>query len=138
MGDWTSKLSKELNPEKKASGVVQENLLYAQNGSPIFRIGSQIYFSCSHQVDGPFGAASEDVFDFEYVVLVAAGVGVTPFASILKTLRYAMEDGKLRMKKVYFFWIARDKLCFEWFGDLLASKHSTIVISDDDDDDVRH
>jgi hypothetical protein len=37
-----------LNPERRL-GVVQENLLTAPDGSPIFKI------------DGPFGAASEDV-----------------------------------------------------------------------------
>ena len=102
--------------------MVQEDLLYAQNGSPILRI------------DGPFGAASEDVFDFENVVLIAAGtalhgesishvrlgVGVTPFASILKTLRHAMDGGTLTLRKVYFFWIARDRTCFEWFQDVLS------------------
>ena len=38
------------------------------------------------QVDGPFGSASEDVFKFEVSVLVGAGIGVTPFASILKSI----------------------------------------------------
>ncbi|CAG8655794.1 3284_t:CDS:2, partial [Gigaspora rosea] len=37
-------------------------------------------------IDGPFGSASEDVFKFEVAMLVGAGIGVTPFASILKTL----------------------------------------------------
>jgi len=36
------------------------------------------------QVDGPFGTASEDVLQFEVSLLVGAGIGVTPFASILK------------------------------------------------------
>ena len=35
-------------------------------------------------MDGPFGTASEDVFDYEVDILVAAGIGVTPFASVLK------------------------------------------------------
>jgi len=32
-------------------------------------------------VDGPFGSASEDFTKFETVLLVGAGIGVTPFAS---------------------------------------------------------
>jgi len=32
-------------------------------------------------VDGPFGSASEDFLDYEVVLLVGAGIGVTPFAS---------------------------------------------------------
>lgn len=36
------------------------------------------------RIDGPYGAPAEDVFDAEVAVLVGAGIGVTPFASILK------------------------------------------------------
>jgi NADPH oxidase 2 len=32
-------------------------------------------------VDGPFGSASEDYLKYETVLLVGAGIGVTPFAS---------------------------------------------------------
>lgn len=39
-------------------------------------------------IDGPFGTASEDVFRYEVVMLVGAGIGVTPFASILKSVWY--------------------------------------------------
>ena len=38
------------------------------------------------RLDGGFGAASEDVFDYPVVMLVGAGIGVTPFASILKSV----------------------------------------------------
>ena len=38
------------------------------------------------RIDGPYGAASEDVFDYKVTVLCGAGIGVTPFASILKTV----------------------------------------------------
>ncbi len=39
-------------------------------------------------VDGPYGASSQEVFDYETVVLVGGGIGVTPFASILKSIWY--------------------------------------------------
>ena len=32
-------------------------------------------------VDGPFGSASEDFLNYETVLLVGGGIGVTPFAS---------------------------------------------------------
>ena len=38
------------------------------------------------RIDGPYGAASEDVFDYKVCILCGAGIGVTPFASILKTV----------------------------------------------------
>jgi len=69
-----------------------------------------------------FGAASEDVFKFSTVVLVGGGIGVTPFASILKNIRYSLESkGTSLVQKAYFFWISRDKNAFEWFSDLLAA-----------------
>ncbi|KAB2576172.1 putative nadph oxidase isoform 2 protein [Lasiodiplodia theobromae] len=74
-------------------------------------------------IDGPFGSASEDVFKFEIAVLVGAGIGVTPFASILKSIWYRMNypQGKTRLRKVYFFWVCRDFGSLEWFRSLLAA-----------------
>uniref|UniRef100_A0A672JAR4 FAD-binding FR-type domain-containing protein n=1 Tax=Salarias fasciatus TaxID=181472 RepID=A0A672JAR4_SALFA len=72
-------------------------------------------------VDGPFGTASEDVFDYEVGMLVGAGIGVTPFASILKSIWYKFKDSnpKLRTRKIYFYWLCRETYAFEWFVDLL-------------------
>ncbi|KAJ1651742.1 hypothetical protein IWQ61_007769 [Dispira simplex] len=74
-------------------------------------------------VDGPFGCASEDVFNYEVAILVGAGIGVTPFAAVLKSIWYRANApmNKSRLRKVYFFWIARDKECFEWFQSLLKA-----------------
>ena len=74
-------------------------------------------------IDGPFGSASEVVFKFEIAVLVGAGIGVTPFASILKSIWYRMNypQGRTRLRKVYFFWICRDFGSFEWFRSLLLA-----------------
>ncbi|KAH6570802.1 hypothetical protein BASA60_007524 [Batrachochytrium salamandrivorans] len=64
-----------------------------------------------------------DVFDYEASVLVGAGIGVTPFASILKTIWFRINNPTkvVPLKKVYFFWICRDKDAFEWFQDLLST-----------------
>ncbi|KAK9765605.1 hypothetical protein K7432_005925 [Basidiobolus ranarum] len=74
-------------------------------------------------IDGPFGSASEDVFNYEVAVLVGAGIGVTPFASVLKSIWYRVNYPMkaTRLRKVYFFWICRDKEAFEWFQDLLKA-----------------
>ena len=74
-------------------------------------------------IDGPFGSASEDVFKYEVAVLVGAGIGVTPFASILKSVWYRMNYPKerTRLRKVYFFWVCRDFGAFEWFRSLLMA-----------------
>lgn len=75
-GDFTSAFAKALGcdfdskPEKgaeKTGGIVVP--------PPINRVLPRI------MVDGPFGSASEDFLNFETVLLVGAGIGVTPFAS---------------------------------------------------------
>ncbi|XP_071669675.1 NADPH oxidase 1 isoform X2 [Patagioenas fasciata] len=75
------------------------------------------------EVDGPFGTASEDVFQYEVAMLVGAGIGVTPFASILKSIwyKFQQDDQTLKTKKIYFYWLCRDTEAFTWFNDLLAS-----------------
>ncbi|CAI5770317.1 NADPH oxidase 3 [Podarcis lilfordi] len=73
-------------------------------------------------VDGPFGAAATDAFQYQISVCIAAGIGATPFASILKSIWYKccnLSTG-LRLEKVYFYWICRDPSAFEWFADLLC------------------
>lgn len=74
-------------------------------------------------IDGPFGSASEDVFKFEVAVLVGAGIGVTPFSSILKSIWYRVVNPNtvMKMRKCYFYWICRDTNAFEWFQDLLEA-----------------
>uniref|UniRef100_A0A7M4ERJ5 NADPH oxidase 1 n=1 Tax=Crocodylus porosus TaxID=8502 RepID=A0A7M4ERJ5_CROPO len=53
------------------------------------------------EVDGPFGTASEDVFQYEVAMLIGAGIGVTPFASVLKSIWYKFQqaDQSLKTKK---------------------------------------
>jgi len=74
-------------------------------------------------VDGPFGSASEDFLNYETILLVGAGIGVTPFASILKSIWYRMnnfsQNKPTRLSKVYFTWVIRDFGSAEWFHSLL-------------------
>jgi len=109
VGDWTNDLWAFMNPNKKI-GIIQENVTSAPDGSPIFRI------------DGPFGSASEEVFNFRSVMLIGGGIGVTPFGSILKHISFKIKmNGQNLLEKVYFYWISRDKNAFEWFNEVLAA-----------------
>ncbi|XP_003933805.3 NADPH oxidase 3 [Saimiri boliviensis] len=74
-------------------------------------------------VDGPFGAALTDVFHYPVSVCIAAGIGVTPFAALLKSIWYKCSEAQtpVKLSKVYFYWICRDARAFEWFADLLLS-----------------
>ena len=37
-------------------------------------------------IDGPYGAPASDIFRAEHAVLIATGIGVTPFSSILQSI----------------------------------------------------
>ncbi len=80
-------------------------------------------------VDGPFGTASLDVFKYQTAVCVGAGIGVTPFASILRSIWHQSmsPDYELKLKKVYFFWICPDTNAFEWFSELLDSLENHMI-----------
>lgn len=52
-------------------------------------------------LDGPFGEGHQEWTDFEVSVLVGGGIGVTPFASILKDLVFKSSiKSKIQCKKV--------------------------------------
>ncbi|KXJ90715.1 ferric reductase NAD binding domain-domain-containing protein [Microdochium bolleyi] len=130
-GDFTKAVAKTLGCEfdrkpagggkgdtSKVVGVADKRDNINSDADPaLSRVLPRVY------IDGPFGSASEDVFKYEISVLVGAGIGVTPFASILKSIWYRMNypQKKTRLSKVYFFWICRDFGSFEWFRSLLMA-----------------
>ena len=87
-------------------------------------------------INGPFGTSSGRILDSEHAVLISAGIGVTPFASILQSLWYKYSRSlkkcsncshewydKLDLKNfstVDFLWTNRDFGAFEWFIQLLG------------------
>ena len=75
------------------------------------------------RIDGPYGAPAEDVFENEVAVLVGTGIGVTPWASILKNIWHLRNspDPPRRLRRVEFIWVCRDTGSFEWFQTLLLS-----------------
>jgi predicted ferric reductase len=79
-------------------------------------------------VDGGYGNYSKELFEFETVILVGAGIGVTPYAPILKSLKNMEQTMSLKARKltkVYFYWICSDKQSFEWFHEVLSSLEET-------------
>jgi len=106
VGNWTNALVKLVNPQKHIGTVYNSNFL-------------EISQQKSLRMDGPFGAASEEVFNYKVVMLIAAGIGVTPFASILKHINLVKESKN--EVKIYFYWICRNRAAFVWFLDLLKN-----------------
>lgn len=82
------------------------------------------------KLDGPFGAPVQSFKDYGVIMLVGAGIGVTPFASILSDLlhRMASKPGKAtsvpglrRLKKVYFHWSVKSQAEVMWFRRVLEA-----------------
>lgn len=87
-------------------------------------------------VDGPYGSPADDVFNYDGVVLIGAGIGgtifqkwfpvilifspflVTPYAAILKHIR-SSQANNIRLHRVYFYWICNTTSCYEWFAQML-------------------
>lgn len=61
-------------------------------------------------IDGPYGAVSENFDQFEIAICIGAGIGQTPFSSILKSMWYSLTHPyqSLKLKKVIFLQISRE------------------------------
>uniref|UniRef100_A0A2I3H445 NADPH oxidase 4 n=1 Tax=Nomascus leucogenys TaxID=61853 RepID=A0A2I3H445_NOMLE len=107
VGDWTERFRDLLLPP---SSQDSEILPFIQS-----RNYPKLY------IDGPFGSPFEESLNYEVSLCVAAGIGVTPFASILNTL---LDDWKpYKLRRLYFIWVCRDIQSFRWFADLLCMLH---------------
>jgi hypothetical protein len=110
-------------------------------------------------LEGPFGAPAQEYEKYEILLLVGAGIGITPFASILKEICYKFnhlrcphhikcpETGDVipcptvnfnlfPIKKVYFNFISRNQGEMTWFSDTLEQlEYDQKLFPDDDLDD---
>jgi NADPH oxidase len=123
LGDFTRDLADALG-----AGQAQAELYDAMDPEGMYEIalgaGEKMP---TVRIDGPYGAPAEDVFSNEIAVLIGTGIGVTPFASVLKhiyhlrTMAGPTSNSIRRLKRVEFIWICRDTNNFAWFQGLLNS-----------------
>eukprot|EP00913_Durusdinium_trenchii_P010735 g10071.t1 len=60
-------------------------------------------------LDGPFTAPTQTALEKRVLVAVGAGVGVTPFISLLSTLLAELTSGRShRLVEAHFYWMTRD------------------------------
>ncbi|XP_076806582.1 dual oxidase 2-like [Clavelina lepadiformis] len=76
-------------------------------------------------LEGPFGEGHQDWDKYDVSVLIGGGIGVTPFASILKELSDPHHKHGISCKKVYFIWVARDQRQFEWLSEIIEKAEQT-------------
>ncbi len=107
VGSWTGKLYQIFRDQREQ---------WIRSGSSNLEPGVQVY------LDGPYGTPSTHIFESKYAILIAAGIGVTPFASILKSMLYRSQQhsANMNLQKVHFYWLNREQKAFEWFVELLS------------------
>ncbi|KAF1408921.1 NADPH oxidase 5, partial [Spheniscus magellanicus] len=143
LGQWTNKLYEYFqqpespSPEPKPlSRSLREKRCrhWVQVGAD----GAQLSANAECYIDGPYGTPTRRIFTSEHAVLIGAGIGITPFASILQSIMYRyrrrkqscpschyswcedLRDEEMMLRKVDFIWINRDQKHFEWFVSLLT------------------
>ncbi|KAI4141411.1 MAG: hypothetical protein L6R39_005345 [Caloplaca ligustica] len=119
VGDWTRDLGDALG-----CGPAQSKELDTLDPSGVYEIALQNHQSMpSIRIDGPYGAPAEDVFDNEIAVLIGTGIGITPWASVLKNIWHLRggPNPPKRLRRVEFIWVCKDTTSFEWFQTLLSS-----------------
>ncbi|KAL8738116.1 MAG: hypothetical protein Q9181_001063 [Wetmoreana brouardii] len=119
VGDWTRDVGDALG-----CGPAQSKELDTLDPSGVYEIALQNHQSMPDiRIDGPYGAPAEDVFDNEIAVLIGTGIGITPWASILKNIWHlrAGPNPPTRLRRVEFIWVCKDTTSFEWFQALLSS-----------------
>uniref|UniRef100_A0A6A7G5H1 NAD(P)H oxidase (H2O2-forming) n=2 Tax=Hirondellea gigas TaxID=1518452 RepID=A0A6A7G5H1_9CRUS len=101
VGPWTIRLRKEYVDKAAAK---ETNINYPH-----------IY------IDGPFGEGHQTWQDYEIAILIGGGIGVTPFASILKHISHSISlpTFSMKTKKVLFLWVTNSQHQFEWLTEIL-------------------
>jgi NADPH oxidase len=119
VGDFTRALGDALG-----AGPAQAKLFDAMDQNGMYEIALQNGQKMPKlRIDGPYGAPAEDVFENEIAVLIGTGIGVTPWAAILKNIWHLRNSPNppRRLRRVEFIWVCRDTTSFEWFQALLSS-----------------
>ncbi|XP_018399879.1 PREDICTED: dual oxidase 2-like [Cyphomyrmex costatus] len=71
-------------------------------------------------IDGPYGEGHQDWDKYQVAIMIGGGIGVTPFASILKDIVFKSNCHlNFGCKKVYFLWVTKTQKQFEWMVDIL-------------------
>ncbi|XP_075995787.1 NADPH oxidase 5 isoform X2 [Genypterus blacodes] len=143
MGQWTNRLyeyfrqpESETDSPKRLATSLKNRRQLTQNSAKFGENHRFCNIKC--YVDGPYGTPTRQIFASEHAVLIGAGIGITPFASILQSIMYRyrrrkqncpscnyswcenIKDSDMKLRKVDFIWINRDQKSFEWFVSLLT------------------
>ncbi|XP_022235769.1 NADPH oxidase 5-like isoform X3 [Limulus polyphemus] len=124
----------ENKDEEEISGLVPPLSYETLQLEDVFKMSKPLKLT----VEGPYGSPTRQIFRSQHAVLIATGIGVTPFASILQSIMMRYRHARMKcpkcnhqwvnqvphsihnLRKVDFIWINRDQRSFEWFVNLLS------------------
>jgi predicted ferric reductase len=117
-GTWTHELSQLVRNTMGTSSTFDENTtvsLHLHSSDGTLRDRIPIY------IDGPYGSLSIPLHEYTSVVLIAGGIGITPFASIINDILHRMDTNATRIQYVTLVWTSRHLTYFsELFPSLLV------------------
>ena len=137
-GSFFNKLTASLSKKDDTLGYLK--MYQRTNRVSMNTIGDDQLWRLKVFIDGPYGTPSAEIFEADHAVLIASGIGITPFASILQSLMHRYRQAratcpnckhkldpelicngqKLGVKKVDFIWITREQRSLEWFISILS------------------
>ncbi|XP_067091327.1 NADPH oxidase 5 [Osmerus mordax] len=145
MGQWTNRLfdyfrqpESDVLSTKRLSTSLKNRQHQRKTQASAKMSDNHRFSNIKCYLDGPYGTPTRQIFASEHAVLIGAGIGITPFASILQSIMYRyrmrkqncpscsyswcenIKDNDMVLRKVDFIWINRDQKCFEWFVSLLT------------------
>ena len=118
-GGWTNALYRRLDRSQESKAQMRNKV------SPQTEAGLA---GVRVLIDGPHSAPSSTVFSSEHAVLVATGIGVTPFASILSSVVERVRTGQSldQLKRLDFIWVNREYRSLQWFLLLLRDLETSV------------
>ncbi|GMH23859.1 hypothetical protein Nepgr_025702 [Nepenthes gracilis] len=84
LGEWTAKLRGRISEIDRDDQTIQLSPLQSQ---------------ITASVEGPYGHKSSYHLKYNYLVLVAGGIGISPFLAVLSDILHCIEEGKNCMTK---------------------------------------
>ena len=114
-GQWVRVACSKLNPEEYHPFTIssapheEEMTMHVRAIGPWTHNIREVYDPANLQgapypklsIDGPFGEGHQDWYQFDVAILVGAGIGITPFSSILKDIVHKYNIGaRIQCKKV--------------------------------------
>ncbi|KAL0592086.1 hypothetical protein ABG067_000739 [Albugo candida] len=134
VGDWTGALyemMQNLKSQSQKHPSTPSGTKYDQDTHRMEINSDSLSPYPSVYIDGPVGAPTQAYYQYNELVFIGAGIGVTPFASILRTIVYQWEGYRcpncnhvhfpktFNIRKIYFYWMTREQESLSWFRETM-------------------